>query len=96
MLPRGTPARPSTALRAVTAGPTDEAFHAPASQLLADQGNDAVLAPGSYPVDEYVWLGGRPVIVVRSKLSTTWVRQAESTGDCARNGIRRRAASTSR
>jgi RHS repeat-associated protein len=73
-------------LKVYPAGPMDEAFHDMASELLVDQGNDAVLTPTTFPVDEYVWLGGRPVMLVRSKLSTTWVRQTDSTGDCTRNG----------
>ena len=73
-------------LKVYPAGPKDEFFHDTVNELLVDQGNDAVLSPTVYPVDEYVWLGGRPVMLVRSKLSTTWARQTDSTGDCTRNG----------
>jgi hypothetical protein len=38
------------------------------------------------PIDEYVWLGGRPVVLVRGQLSTTYVRQSDATASCPRNG----------
>lgn len=73
-------------LKTYPAGPMDEYFHDTANQLLVDQGNDSVTAASSLPVDEYVWLSGRPVVLIRSKLSTGYVRQADGTGDCTRNG----------
>ncbi|WP_395831308.1 hypothetical protein [Archangium violaceum] len=33
-----------------------------------------------------MWLGGRPVAMVRGRLSNTWARQADTSTDCARNG----------
>jgi RHS repeat-associated protein len=73
-------------LKVYPAGPMDEAFHDTANDLLVDQGNDGVVAPTAHPTDEYVWLGGHPIMVIRSKLSTAWARFADSTGDCTRNG----------
>ena len=72
-------------LKAYPAGPLDEAFHDLANEMLVDQGNDSVTSPTWDPTDEYVWLGGRPVVLVRSKFNTSWARQADSTGDCTRN-----------
>ena len=72
-------------LKMYPAGPMDEAFYDLANELLVDQGNDSVTSPSWYPTDEYVWLGRRPVIVVRSKFNASWVRQADLTGDCTRN-----------
>ena len=63
-------------LKVYPAGPKDEAFHDTTNQLLVDQGNDAVLTPTTFPVDEYVWLGGRPVCSsVRSCLRRGYVRR---------------------
>jgi RHS repeat-associated protein len=72
-------------LKVYPAGPTDETFQDLSNELLVDQGNDSVTSPTWYPTDEYVWLGRRPVILVRSKFNTSWVRQADLTGDCTRN-----------
>ena len=55
-------------------------------QLLVDQGNSSLFHGSETPVlDEYVWLGGRSVAVIRSNLSTAWAHQADSTGTCMRN-----------
>jgi len=72
-------------LKVYPAGPMDEAFQDLANELLVDQGNDSVTTPAWYPTDEYVWLGGRPVMLVRSKFNSSWIRQADLTGDCTRN-----------
>jgi RHS repeat-associated protein len=72
-------------LKAYPAGPVDEYFHDLSNQILLDQGNDSVTSPAWYPLDEYVWVGGRPLVVIRSKLSTTFVRQSDGAGDCTRN-----------
>lgn len=71
-------------LKVYPAGPMDEAFQS-ATELLVDQGNDSVTSPTWYPTDEYIWLGHRPVILIRSKFNTSWARQADSAGDCTRN-----------
>jgi RHS repeat-associated protein len=72
-------------LKVYPAGPMDETFQDFSTELLVDQGNDSVTSPSWYPTDEYVWLGGRQVILVRSKFNTSWVRQADLSGDCTRN-----------
>jgi RHS repeat-associated protein len=72
-------------LKVYPAGPMDETFQDLSNELLVDQGNDSVTSPTWYPTDEYVWLGGRPVVLIRSKFNTSWARQADLTGDCTRN-----------
>ena len=72
-------------LKVYPAGPLDEAFHDRVNEMLVDQGNDSVTSPTWFPTDEYVWLGGRPVVLVRSKFNTSWTRQIDLSGDCTRN-----------
>ena len=36
--------------------------------------------------DDYIWLGGRPVAIVRGNLTSAWAHQADNTGTCTRNG----------
>ncbi|RKG91447.1 RHS repeat-associated core domain-containing protein [Corallococcus terminator] len=68
-------------------GTTDEFFHSPSNRLLTDRGNDGLSTPiGHFTLDDYVWLAGRPVALVRGKFSAAWARQADSTGDCSRDG----------
>ncbi len=73
-------------LKVYPLGATDEFFYGMGHQMLVDQGNDSSAAPSFYPDDDYIWLGGRPVVLIRGKLDTSWNRQADSTGDCTRNG----------
>ncbi|WP_155893869.1 RHS repeat-associated core domain-containing protein [Cystobacter fuscus] len=68
-------------------GTSDEFFYTGANQLLVDRGSSDVVTPvAHYTQEDYVWLGGRPVALVRGKLSTTWTRLADTSADCARNG----------
>ncbi|WP_245591921.1 RHS repeat-associated core domain-containing protein [Cystobacter fuscus] len=68
-------------------GTSDEFFYMGANQLLVDRGSSDVVTPvAHYTQDDYVWLGGRPVVLVRGKLSNTWARLADTSTDCARNG----------
>jgi len=68
-------------------GNTDEFFYDMGHQLLVDQGNDSASAAATFhPDDNYVWLGGRPLIVIRGKTDLNFGRLADSTGDCTRNG----------
>ena len=73
-------------LKVYPLGPTDEFFYDMGHQMLVDQGNDSSATPSFYPDDDYIWLAGRPVVLIRGKLDTSWTRQADSTGDCTRNG----------
>jgi hypothetical protein len=50
-------------------GANDEYFHNGSNQLLSDRGVDSLTTVGSYPEDDYIWLGGRPVAVVRGKFN---------------------------
>jgi RHS repeat-associated protein len=67
-------------------GYTDEFFHSQSDQLIVDRGLSAVSTPTALPIDEYVWLGGRPVVLIRGQLSTSYARQSDATASCPRNG----------
>jgi RHS repeat-associated protein len=68
-------------------GTSDEFFYTGANQLLVDRGSSGVVTPvAHYTQEDYVWLGGRPVALVRGKLSNTWTKLADTSADCARNG----------
>ncbi|WP_181790747.1 RHS repeat-associated core domain-containing protein [Myxococcus llanfairpwllgwyngyllgogerychwyrndrobwllllantysiliogogogochensis] len=68
-------------------GAREEYFHDLGNQLLSDSApNDLVTSATHYVEDDYVWLGGRPVAVLRGKFSTTWARQADDSADCTRAG----------
>ncbi|NNB99215.1 RHS repeat-associated core domain-containing protein [Corallococcus exiguus] len=68
----------------------DEFFHGTGNQLLVDQGWNE-LVPQTQDnfrvVDDYVWLGGRPLMLFRGRLNATQnVREPDSTADCRRDG----------
>ena len=68
----------------------DEFFYGLDNQLLEDRGLVQTGPPApntdAHPLDEYVWLGGRPVIVMRSTLASGWVRGNDTpTATCTRN-----------
>lgn len=63
----------------------DEFFYS-GTNLLEDRGlSTAAAAPDSYPIDEYIWLNERPVVLIKSQFSTGWSRQPDSEGTCTRN-----------
>lgn len=64
----------------------DEFFYDTGHNMLVDVGNDSVTSVSYHPTDEYVWLGNKPVMVFRGKLSTSYVRSPDDSSDCARNG----------
>ncbi|WP_144429549.1 RHS repeat protein [Myxococcus hansupus] len=67
-------------------GVRDEYFHDVRGQLLSDRGNDRILAPVNYYIeDDYVWLGGRPVAVARGKFTPQWTRLSDASSECSRN-----------
>jgi RHS repeat-associated protein len=68
-------------------GAEDEFFYE-GDKLLEDRGNSSVLTgtPEAYTLDEYLWLDGRPVALIKSKFDAAWSRQADLTGECTRNG----------
>jgi RHS repeat-associated protein len=56
-------------------------------QLLSEVGVDNVgAAADEYPIVDYVWLGGRPVMAIQAKFATNWTRAPDNTGTCTRNG----------
>lgn len=73
-------------LKVYPTGANDEYFHDLQNQILVDQGIDAIVSPTEYVDDNYVWLGDRPVMIVRGKLNLSWARQADSSGTCTRSG----------
>jgi RHS repeat-associated protein len=74
-------------LKRYPTGVEDEFFY-DGDKLLEDRGVDAVETgtPGSFPIDEYVWLDGRPVAFIKSRFDASWQRQADLQGECTRNG----------
>ncbi|WP_375759057.1 RHS repeat-associated core domain-containing protein [Corallococcus exercitus] len=67
-------------------GIKDEYFYNQSQGLIVDQGNASSLASTSHPVDEYVWLDGKPIAVLRGKLDASWQHLSDGTTDCARDG----------
>jgi RHS repeat-associated protein len=67
-------------------GVRDEYFHSPGNALLVDQGWSDVLNPSFRTVDDYVWLAGRPVVLLRGRLGADGSRQPDTSPDCRRNG----------
>ncbi|WP_181791265.1 RHS repeat-associated core domain-containing protein [Myxococcus llanfairpwllgwyngyllgogerychwyrndrobwllllantysiliogogogochensis] len=68
----------------------DEFFYDTSHLLLVDRGNPSATPPsggyGHHVDDTYVWLGNRPVMVVRGRLTAQMERDSNPTGDCGRNG----------
>lgn len=75
-------------MKVYPSGATDEFFYDQNSDLLVDQGNDSVTSPTYHIEDAYVWLRGRPVLVVRGRLDSSWnrVRESNLLQTCHRNG----------
>ncbi|WP_141323142.1 RHS repeat-associated core domain-containing protein [Myxococcus sp. AB025B] len=67
-------------------GIKDEFFYNLSRNLLVDQGNTSSLSAGLHPIDEYVWLDGHPIAVIRGKLDASWAHLSDATSDCARLG----------
>jgi hypothetical protein len=74
-------------------GAVDEFFHDTGHELLVDQGSDSLFSsvspinpPTYFVTDEYIWLDGRPVALVRGKLTTNYVHLSDSSSVCRRNG----------
>ena len=63
---------------------TDEYFYDLGHQMLSDRGNN--LSTSERPEDDYVWLDGRPVVMVRGKFNNSMVRQADGPSSfCSRD-----------
>ena len=63
---------------------TDEHFYDLGHQMLSDRGNN--LSTSERPEDDYVWLDGRPVVMVRGKFNSSMVRQADGPSSfCSRD-----------
>ncbi|MFP2897605.1 RHS repeat-associated core domain-containing protein [Corallococcus sp. 4LFB] len=69
-------------------GREDEYFYS-GTQLLVDVGHVAS-SPSTtdYVLDEYVWLDGRPVALIKSRFThSPFLRVADNTADCSRFGL---------
>ncbi|NMO14731.1 RHS repeat-associated core domain-containing protein [Pyxidicoccus fallax] len=79
-------------LKVYPTGVSDEYFHDVSNQLLSDRGNASLDVGSGYVEDDYVWLDGRPVVMVRGRFDAGWVRQSEFSTTttfspaCGRNG----------
>jgi len=73
--------------KAYPAGDNDEYWYA-GDQLIEDQGNLAQVYSGGethyHPIDDYVWLGGRPVVIIHGSLDASDVRMADDGANCSR------------
>ncbi|TSC21525.1 RHS repeat-associated core domain-containing protein [Corallococcus sp. Z5C101001] len=69
-------------------GREDEYFYS-GTQLLVDVGQIASNpSTTEYVLDEYIWLGGRPVSLIKSRFShEPFLRFADNTQDCSRFGV---------
>ncbi|MDP2271670.1 MAG: RHS repeat-associated core domain-containing protein [Archangium sp.] len=68
---------------------TDEFFYDLGHQMLTDRGANTVAASATeYPEDDYIWLDGRPLMIVRGKfVASTMARAADDPSlTCQRNG----------
>lgn len=65
-------------------GVDDEYFYDLGHQLLEDRGSKDFTTASPYPIDEYVWLDGRPVAVIHGSFNASWVRNDDLTGTCTR------------
>lgn len=75
-------------LKVYPTGTTDEFFY-DGDKLIEDRGSATTLdvfGNSGAPMDEYVWLGGKPVAVLKSTFDSTWTRAPDRSGTCARNG----------
>lgn len=65
-----------------------EFFYDLGHQMLEDRtAQDAMTPVNGYTEDDYVWLDGRPVAVVKGRFDSSMVRQTEGAADlCSRNG----------
>lgn len=64
----------------------DELFYDLGHQMLTSVGGDVMGTPTGWAVDDYVWLGGRAVAMIRGSMSTSWVRANDTTASCPRLG----------
>ncbi|AFE05111.1 RHS repeat family [Corallococcus coralloides DSM 2259] len=69
-------------------GREDEYFYS-GTQLLVDVGQiSANPSTTDYVLDEYVWLDGRPVALIKSRFAhSPFLRMADNTQDCSRFGV---------
>lgn len=72
---------------------SDEYFHDLGHQLLSDRGVDVIgSSPNALPEDDYIWLGGRPVVIVRGQFNASFARLPDGYNSCPRNGVTNRCS----
>jgi RHS repeat-associated protein len=67
-------------------GVYDEYFYDTGHTMLEGRGSYSSTSSSPYPEDDYVWLGGRPVAVVRGGFNSSWQRVTDGAGTCSRLG----------
>ncbi len=70
-------------------GELDFYFYDLSNRILTDKGLDDPASPTRFPIDDYVWLDGRMVVIARGALTTSWTwlnDDTASTTDCAKAG----------
>jgi RHS repeat-associated protein len=63
---------------------SDEYFYSVSNQLLEDRSMVSAVYLSGYSVDQYIWLGTRPVAMVKSRFDGSWLPSQESL--CPRRG----------
>ncbi len=63
---------------------SDEYFYSVSNQLLEDRSMVSAFYLSGYSVDQYIWLGTRPVAMVKSRFDGSWLPSQESL--CPRRG----------
>ena len=67
-------------------GEQDEYFYGAQNALLEDHEACAGCTPSTNTLDEYVWLGGRPIVLFRGSLNSSGGRNPDFSGTCADSG----------
>ena len=47
----------------------------------SDKGGNTVGAVTEFNEDDYIWLAGRPVVIIRNRFTTGWVRHKDQYED---------------
>lgn len=66
-------------------GVHDEFFHHGVN-MVEDRGSKSAIEVTDAPLDDYIWLDGKPVALIKSQLDIDWLHKADRTGVCQRVG----------
>lgn len=64
----------------------EEFFYDSGQQLLSQRSGNVVGTPTEWTVDDYIWLDGKPVAMVRGSFSTSYARNLDTKAACNRFG----------